>query len=72
MNVSDQGASEILSDLMVLDLTRVLAGPQCTRLLADLGARVLKIERPGEGDEMRRSPRTIAWCGRSKYLFFQA
>jgi crotonobetainyl-CoA:carnitine CoA-transferase CaiB-like acyl-CoA transferase len=43
-----------LAGTTVLDFSRVLAGPHCTRLLADLGARVVKIERPGEGDEMRR------------------
>lgn len=42
-----------LSDLLVIDLSRAVAGPHAAMMLGDLGARVIKIERPGEGDETR-------------------
>src|SRR5438477_12105590 len=42
-----------LAEVRVLDASRVLAGPFCGQILGDLGAEVLKIERPGQGDETR-------------------
>jgi alpha-methylacyl-CoA racemase len=49
-----------LSGVRVLDLTRLLPGPFCTMLLADMGADVIKVEEPGTGDYMRWTPPLIA------------
>src|SRR6476620_4449580 len=62
-----------LSDITVVALEQAVAAPFCTRQLADLGARVIKVERPGEGDFARGYDRTVlgqsshfVWLNRSK------
>ncbi|HET6883280.1 MAG TPA: CaiB/BaiF CoA-transferase family protein [Pirellulales bacterium] len=58
-----------LEGLKVLDLSRVLAGPVCTQLLADLGADVVKVERPGCGDDTRQwGPPFVPGDGPSGYF----
>jgi len=51
-NMANRSAGP-LEELRVLDASRVLAGPFCAQMLGDLGAEVLKVERPGQGDETR-------------------
>jgi crotonobetainyl-CoA:carnitine CoA-transferase CaiB-like acyl-CoA transferase len=51
--VSAANAGGPLDGLVILDFTRVLSGPYCTMLLADMGARVIKVEHPGHGDDTR-------------------
>ncbi len=63
MKKSEGGA---LNGIRVLDLTRVLAGPFCTMLLGDMGAEIVKIEIPGQGDDSRHYPPFIG--GESAYF----
>jgi len=57
-----------LSDLLILDLSRVLAGPYATQLLGDFGARIIKVEQPGHGDETRTWGPPFTPSGQSAYF----
>src|SRR5215467_11551803 len=65
-NQTENAMKAVLSDVTVIDLSRVFAGPYCTMMLGDLGATVIKIEQPGKGDDTRQfGPPYIA--GESAY-----
>jgi len=66
MSQAKRGARGPLDGVLVVDLTRVLAGPYCTLVLCELGARVIKVERPGIGDEAREVGPHIG--GKSAYF----
>jgi len=59
--------SGAILNILVIDLTRVLAGPYATMILGDFGARVIKIEQPGQGDETRRWGPPFTANGESAY-----
>jgi alpha-methylacyl-CoA racemase len=59
-----------LAEVRVIDLSRLLPGPYCSRILADFGAEVIKVERPGGGDWLRYAPPLDAGGGES--LLFRA
>lgn len=61
-----------LKDVVVIDLTRVLAGPYCTMVLSDLGARVIKVENPNGGDDSRHIGPFIESDGNKKSAYFMS
>ena len=56
-----------LANIRILDLTLIMAGPYCTLILGDLGAEVIKIEKPGVGDGSRGMP-PYYFAGESTYF----
>ncbi len=72
--MTEQRVAGPLSGVVVLDLSRVLAGPWATQILADLGAQVIKVEKPGAGDDTRAwgppfATRTDGSRGDAAYFF---
>lgn len=69
--MTDQANRGPLADLLILDLSRALAGPQATMMLGDLGARVIKVEAPGQGDDTRGwGPPFMGEPGRRESTYF--
>ncbi|OPY89150.1 MAG: Formyl-coenzyme A transferase [Smithella sp. PtaU1.Bin162] len=62
------GKKKIFKGVRVLDFSRVLAGPYCTRMLADMGAEVIKVEQPVTGDDARGFPYVISPGNTGYYL----
>ena len=70
-DLSNMKNSGPFAGLLVVDLTRVLAGPYCAMMLADMGARVIKIEPPVKGDDSRHyGPYLTAKSGKVKSGYF--
>jgi crotonobetainyl-CoA:carnitine CoA-transferase CaiB-like acyl-CoA transferase len=64
--------AKALSDVTILDFSHLLQGPFCTQLLADMGANVIKVERPGQGDLFRTLTFNNKWVGGSESPNFLA
>ena len=71
-NRENQNQPGLLSGVTVIDLTRVLAGPYCTMVLSDLGARVIKVETPKGGDDSRHIGPFVETVKAKKSAYFMS